>query len=76
MSNVGLGDISNMTGGKTSFTKSIVEAAYEGSDKRRFWVPSEGRYVTFRVSARGLKTISKRGIDVVVAEMRARGEKL
>ncbi len=41
---------------------------------RRFWVESENRWVRLRVSAHGLRTIDKRGIDVVLAEMRARGE--
>lgn len=44
--------------------------------KRRFWVPSERRHVTLWVSAKGLKTIDKRGIDSVLAEIRARGEKV
>ena len=41
---------------------------------RRFWVESENRWVRMRVSQHGLRTIDKRGIDVVIAEMRARGE--
>lgn len=44
--------------------------------KKRFWVPSLGRRVTLRVSARGLKTIDMLGIDVVVARILARGEKI
>lgn len=44
--------------------------------KKRFWVPSLGRRVTLRVSARGLKTIDTLGIDVVVARILARGEKI
>jgi large subunit ribosomal protein L28 len=41
---------------------------------RRFWVESENRWVKMRVSQHGLRTIDKKGIDVVIAEMRARGE--
>jgi len=41
---------------------------------RRFWVESENRWVRMRVSQHGLRTIDKKGIDVVLAEMRARGE--
>ncbi|GAA1243391.1 50S ribosomal protein L28 [Janibacter melonis] len=44
--------------------------------RRRYWVPSLRRSVTLRVSARGIKTIDRRGIDAVVAEMLARGERL
>lgn len=43
--------------------------------RRRYWVPSLGRHVRLRISARGIKTIDKRGIEAVVAEMRTRGEK-
>ncbi len=44
--------------------------------RKRYWVPSLGRHVTLRVSARGIKTIDVRGIDAVVADVRARGEKI
>ncbi|OKL54523.1 50S ribosomal protein L28 [Bowdeniella nasicola] len=44
--------------------------------KKTYYVPSLGRRVTLRVSTNGIKVIDKRGIDAVVAEMLARGEKL
>lgn len=44
--------------------------------KRRYWVAAEGRWVTLRVSARGIRTIDKRGIGPVLAEIRARGERV
>ena len=40
---------------------------------QRFWVEGEKRWVSLRVSTRGLRTIEKRGIDVVLAELRAAG---
>ena len=43
---------------------------------KRFYIPEEGRWVKLRVSASAMKTIDKRGIGVVVREMRARGEKV
>ena len=43
---------------------------------QRFWVESEGRWVSLRLSTRGLRTIEKRGIDVVLAELRAAGTKV
>lgn len=43
---------------------------------RRYWVPSENRWVRLRVSVKGMKTIDKRGIDAVVADLRARGVRL
>ncbi|MEY2700820.1 MAG: hypothetical protein RIQ52_1575 [Pseudomonadota bacterium] len=41
----------------------------------RFWVESEKRYVSLRISSNGLRTIDKRGIDAVLADLRKRGEK-
>ena len=43
---------------------------------RRLWVESEKRWITLRLSSNGLRTIDKKGIDAVLAEMRARGEKI
>lgn len=40
---------------------------------KRIWVPSENRYVRLRLSGKGLKTIDKRGIDQVLAQLRANG---
>jgi large subunit ribosomal protein L28 len=42
----------------------------------RFWVPSESRWVRLRVTPRGIKTIDKLGIEKVLSDMRARGEKV
>lgn len=42
----------------------------------RFWVESEQRWVRLRVSSQGLRTIDKKGIDTVLAELRSRGEKV
>ena len=44
--------------------------------KKTFWVPSLRRKVTLNVSAKGIKVIDARGIDAVVAEIIARGEKI
>ena len=41
---------------------------------RRIWLDSENRWVRLRLSQHGLRTIDRKGIDVVLAEMRARGE--
>jgi large subunit ribosomal protein L28 len=43
---------------------------------RRLWVESEKRWVRLRLSIAGLRTLDKKGIDVVLAEMRERGEKV
>jgi len=43
---------------------------------QRFWLESEGRFVSLRVSMHGLRTIEKKGIEKVVAELRAEGVKV
>ncbi len=42
----------------------------------RFWLETEKRFVRLRVSAKGMRIIDKRGIEQVVTELRARGEKI
>lgn len=44
--------------------------------RKRYWVPSLGRHVRLTVSTRGIRTIDRRGIDAVVAEILARGERV
>jgi large subunit ribosomal protein L28 len=43
---------------------------------RKFWVESENRWVSMRLTNAGLRTIDKNGIDAVLADMRERGEKI
>ena len=42
--------------------------------KHRFWVATQRKWVTLRVSAHGLRIINKRGIDAVVSELQRAGE--
>jgi len=42
--------------------------------RRKFWVESENRWVSLRLTNNALRTIDKKGIDVVLAELRSRGE--
>ncbi|MFZ2540818.1 MAG: 50S ribosomal protein L28 [Gallionella sp.] len=44
--------------------------------RRRFWVESENRWVNMRLTNAALRTIDKNGIDAVLSEMRARGDKI
>jgi large subunit ribosomal protein L28 len=44
--------------------------------ERRFWVPSENRWIKLKVSSNALRTIDKNGIESVIADLRARGEKI
>jgi large subunit ribosomal protein L28 len=41
---------------------------------RRFWIEGESRWVRLRVTNAALRTIDKLGIDVVLADLRKRGE--
>jgi large subunit ribosomal protein L28 len=43
---------------------------------QRFWLETEKRWVTLRVSGHAMRTIDKKGIEVVVAELRAQGVKV
>ena len=70
--------------GKRTVTGNHVSHANNKTKRRflpnlhthRFWVPSENRYVRLRLSAKGMRIIDKKGIDTVLAEIRARGRKV
>jgi large subunit ribosomal protein L28 len=42
---------------------------------QRFWVETEKRWVTLRLTANGMRTVEKKGIDVVLGELRTKGLK-
>lgn len=44
--------------------------------KHRFWVESENRFVSLRVSCKGMRIIDKKGIDTVLAEIRTRDKQV
>ena len=44
--------------------------------KHRFWVASENKFVKLRVSSKGMRIIDKKGIDIVLADIRSQGEKV
>jgi len=70
--------------GKRPVTGCNVSHAHNRTKRRflpnlhyhRFWVESENRWVRLRISSKGMRIIDKQGIDSVLAEMRARGEKV
>ena len=70
--------------GKGPATGNNVSHAHNKTRRRflpnlhshRFWVASENRWVKLRVSSKGMRIIDKQGIDTVLADMRARGEKI
>jgi large subunit ribosomal protein L28 len=43
---------------------------------RKFWVESENRWISMRISNAALRTIDKLGIDAVIARMRSEGKKI
>lgn len=64
-----------MVGNKVSHANNRTKRRFlPNLQYRRFWVESENRFVRLRVSNAGLRTIDKKGIEVVLAELRARGE--
>ena len=70
--------------GKRPITGNNVSHANNKTKRRflpnlhthRFWVESEKRFVSLRVSAKGMRIIDKRGVEVVLAELRASGVKV
>ncbi|MGD8275560.1 MAG: 50S ribosomal protein L28 [Thiohalocapsa sp.] len=70
--------------GKRPVTGNNVSHAHNKTRRRflpnlhyhRFWVESEKRWVRLRVSTKGLRIIDKLGIDAVLGDIRARGEKV
>jgi large subunit ribosomal protein L28 len=63
-----------MTGHHVSHANNKTKRRFlPNLQRRRFWIESEQRWISLRVSTVGLRTIDKNGIDVVLAEMRAHG---
>ena len=66
-----------MTGNNVSHANNKTRRRFlPNLHERRFWVASENRWVKLKVSAHALRTIDKNGIDSVLAELRARGDKI
>ncbi len=75
--------ICQVTGRKPSFGNTVSHSHRKtrrrwdpNIQKQRFWIPSENRWVTLVVSAKGIKTINRKGIEAVLAGMRAAGQKV
>jgi large subunit ribosomal protein L28 len=66
-----------MTGNNVSHANNKTRRRFlPNLHERRFWVASENRWVKLRLSMAALRTIDKNGIDSVLADMRARGDKI
>ena len=75
--------VCDVTGKKPMFGNNVSHAHNKSRrrfninlQKKRFWLTDENRYVTLRVSTRGMRIIDKKGISQVLKEIRARGEKV
>ncbi len=78
-----LSAVCQVTGRKPGYGKQVSHSHRRTSRRwepnlqhRRYFLPGEGRWVRLRVSAKGMKTIDKRGIEAVAAELKAKGVKL
>ncbi len=66
-----------VTGNNVSHAKNRTRRRFlPNLHTQRFWLTEEKRWVKLRVSSQGLRLIDKKGIDVVVAELRAKGVKV
>jgi large subunit ribosomal protein L28 len=64
-------------GHKVSHAQNKTKRRFDPNvQSKTYFVPSLGRKVTLTVSPRGMKVIDSRGIDSVIAELVARGEKI
>ena len=75
--------VCDVTGKKPMFGNKVSHAHNKSRrrfdvnlPKKRFWLPDEKRFVTLKVSTRGMRTIDKKGIRKVVNELRAQGKKI
>ena len=65
-----------MSGNNVSHAKNHTRRRFlPNLHQHRFWVESEKRFVKLRVSAKGMRIIDKKGIEQVLVDLRARGEK-
>ncbi|GAB7191344.1 50S ribosomal protein L28 [Kineococcus sp. NUM-3379] len=72
-----------VTGAVPGFGKSVSHSHRRTSrrwdpnvQRKRYFVPSLGRTISLDVSVRGIRTIDRRGIEAVVADLLARGERI
>ena len=75
--------VCDVTGKKPMFGNNVSHAHNKSRrrfninlQKKKFWLPDENRYVTLRVSTKGMRVIDKKGITRVVKDLRAKGVKV
>ncbi len=66
-----------VTGNNVSHAKNRTRRRFlPNLHTHRFWMESEKKFVKLRVSSKGMRIIDKKGIEAVITELRARGEKV
>ena len=75
--------VCDITGKKPMFGNNVSHAHNKSRrrfninlQKKKFWLPDEKRYVTLRISTRGMGIIDKKGITRVVKDLRGKGVKV
>jgi len=64
-----------MVGNNVSHANSKTKRRFlPNLQRRKFWLESENRWITLRLTNAALRTIDKNGIEVVLADLRARGQ--
>ena len=63
-----------MTGNRVSHANNKRRRRFlPNLHQQRFWLESERRFVSLRLSTKGLRTVEKNGIEKIVADLRAQG---
>ncbi|MGJ5815893.1 50S ribosomal protein L28 [Paludibaculum fermentans] len=63
-----------VSGNRVSHANNKSKRVFEPNmHEKRLWSPALGRFIRLRVSARGLRTIDKLGVDAVLAKMKSQG---
>jgi large subunit ribosomal protein L28 len=66
-----------MVGNKVSHANNKTKRRFLPNIRNhRFWVEEENRFVTLKVSSKGMRIIDKLGIKTVLDKIRASGEKV
>jgi len=66
-----------MSGNNVSHAKNRTRRRFlPNLHEHRFWVETEQKFVKLKVSSKGMRIIDKLGIDQVLTDIRARGEKV
>ena len=66
-----------MFGNNRPWSKKITKRRFDPNiQSKRYWLPSEGRYVRLVLSTKGIKTVDRLGIEKTVQRLRAQGVKV